>query len=266
VKVVIVIPAYNEALTIRNVVQRALACGPAVVVVDDGSSDETTKAVADLPAVCLRHQVNRGKAAALATGFAWALANGAEAIVTLDADGQHRPEDIPPLLAVASQYPGRLVIAARLTGREAYPRARYFANRFADFWIAWAAGCPLVDSQCGQRVYPAALLRKVIGLCERSGGFTFESDVVIRASRLGFPPIAMPIAAIHLSHGRASHFRPGRDITRIVMMVAAHLLRTGFNPRGLWRSLRESPAVVDAGGSLHRSVRRSGKRMSPTLE
>jgi len=266
VKAVIVIPAYNEVLTIRNVVQRALACGPAVVVVDDGSRDGTANAVADLPAICLGHEFNRGKAAALATGFAWALANGAEAVVTLDADGQHRPEDILPLLAVASQHPRRLVIAARLMGREDYPRARYFANRFADFWIAWAAGCPLVDSQCGQRVYPAELLREAIGLCERSGGFTFESYVVIRASRLGFPPIAMPIAAIHLSHGRASHFRPVRDITRIVIMVAGHLLRAGLNPRGLWRSLRASPAIVDVAQSLRRPVRRSGKQMSPTLD
>jgi GT2 family glycosyltransferase len=266
VKVVIVIPAYNEALSVRNVVQRALACGHPVVVVDDGSSDGTAKAVAGLPAICLRHESNRGKAAALATGFAWALVNGAEAVVTLDADGQHRPEDIPLLLAVASEHPRRLVIAARLTGREDYPQARYFANRFADFWIAWAAGCPLVDSQCGQRVYPAALLREVIGLCQRSAGFTFESDVVIRASRLGFPPIAMPIAAIHLSHGRASHFRPVRDITRIVIMVAGHLLRTGLNPRGLWRSLSASPAIVDAAESLHRPLRPPGKQMSPTLE
>src|SRR5262249_39476046 len=138
-----------------------------------------------------------------------------------------------------------LVIAARLTGRESYPRIRNFANWFADFWISWAAGCPLVDSQCGQRVYPAALLRLVAGLSARARGFTFESDVVIRAAHLNFPPIAVPIAAIHFPRGRASHFRPFRDIARIVMMVAGHLVRTGLNPRGLWRSLRAYPSIVD---------------------
>jgi len=227
-------------------VERTLTFVPEVVVVDDGSSDGTAAAIADLPVHCFQHEANRGKAAALATGFGWALARDAEVVVTLDADGQHRPEDIPRLLAAASRYPHRLVIAARLSGRESYPRARNFANWFADFWIAWAAGQPLIDSQCGQRVYPTKLLRQVEGLSERSGRFTFESDVVIRASQLGFPPIAVPIAAIHMAHGRASHFRPARDIADIVIMVAGHLLRSGLNLGGLWRSLRLPPCIFDA--------------------
>ena len=244
-KAVVVIPAYNEVLTIRNVVQRTIDAASAVVVVDDGSSDGTAEAIADLPAICLRHELNRGKAAALWTGFEWALAHDATAVLTLDGDGQHRPEDIPRLLAVAAEHPGRLVIAARLMGRKNYPRARTVANGFADFWISWAGGYPIVDSQCGQRVYPATLLQLIAALDQRGSGFTFESEVVIRASRLGFAPIAVPIAAIHLSLGRRSHFRPVRDITRIVMMVAGHLLRTCLNPRGLWCYLRMPPSIAD---------------------
>ncbi len=244
-KAVVVIPAYNEARTIRDLVQRTLVFAATIVVVDDGSADRTADAVSDLPVTLLRHEVNQGKAAALATGFAWALANGAEAVVTLDGDGQHRPEDVPRLLGVAALHRDRLVIAARLTGRDAYPRARNFANRFADFWVSWAAGHRVVDSQCGQRVYPAALLHRIAALGETSGGFTFESEVVIRAAQLGFTTIAMPIAAIHVATGRASHFRPARDIARIVRMVAGYLLRAGLNPRGLWRSLRASACIVD---------------------
>jgi glycosyltransferase involved in cell wall biosynthesis len=265
-KSVVVIPAYDEARTIRELVQRVLACCPEVVVVDDGSRDGTGEAVAGLGATLLRHEINRGKAAALATGFEWALARGAEAVVTLDGDGQHRPEDIPRLLAAAETYPGRLVIGARLFGRQAYPRARNFANAFADFWVAWAAGHPLADSQSGQRVYPARLLRAVADLHERSRGFTFESEVVIRAALHGFTTVAVPIGAIHHVNGRRSHFRPLRDTARIVAMIAGYLLRSGLNPRGLWRSLRKAPCIVDDPATALRGVadaRKHGVETSP---
>lgn len=239
------IPAFNEARTIRSLAQRALACGIEVAVVDDGSDDGTADAVAGLPLTLLRHDANRGKAAALATGFDWALARGATAVVTLDGDGQHRPEDIPRLLAAAERYPDRLIIGARLIGRDAYPKARRRANKFADFWIAWAAGHPVADSQSGQRVYPASLLQRLGRLRARANGFTFESEVVICAARGGCTTVAVPIAAVHHAAGRRSHFRPVRDIALIVVMVAGYLLRSGMNPRGLWRSLREAPCIVD---------------------
>jgi len=244
--VVVVIPAYNESRTIRDVAQRARVQCARVAVVDDGSVDGTAEAISGLPVTVLRHERNQGKAGALATGFEWALAAGADAVVTLDGDGQHRPEDIPRLLAAAQQHPDCLVIGARLEGREAYPRARNFANGFADFWIAWASGQALADSQSGERVYPAGLLRRIARPRDRDAGFTFESEVVIRAARQGYPTIAVPIAAIHKPEGRRSHFRPVRDIARIVIMVAGYLLRSGMNPGGLVRSLRCAPRIVAA--------------------
>jgi glycosyltransferase involved in cell wall biosynthesis len=269
VRAVVVIPAYNEAGTIRELVRRVLAQCSEVAVVDDGSSDGTAEALAGLPVTLLLHDSNRGKAAALATGFEWALANGADAIVTLDGDGQHRPDDIPRLLAAAEMHPDRLIIGARLFGREEYPRARNFANHFADFWVAWAAGHPVADSQSGQRVYPANLLRKVARLRERASGFTFESEVVISAAQHGFTTVAVPIEAIHCASGRQSHFRPMRDITRIVVMIAGYLLRDGMKPRGLWRSLRDPPIVDDPnalarqGGAAH-DMAELGPRQSAT--
>jgi hypothetical protein len=254
VRSVVVIPAYDEGRTIRELVRRALAHCSEVAVVDDGSSDGTADALAGLPVTLLRHDSNRGKGAALATGFEWALANGADAIVTLDGDGQHRPEDIPRLLAAAEMHPDRLVIGARLFGREAYPRARNFANNFADFWVAWAAGHPVADSQSGQRVYPARLLQEVTQLRKRASGFTFESEVVICAAQHGFMTVSVPIEAIHCASGRQSHFRPTRDITRIVAMIAGYLLRAGMKPRGLWRSLRDPPCIVDDSNTLARRV------------
>src|SRR5207253_1633692 len=163
-------------------------------------------------------------------------------------------EDIPRLLAAAEMHPDRLVIGARLFGREAYPRARNFANNFADFWVAWAAGHPVADSQSGQRVYPARLLREVTQLRKRASGFTFESEVVICAAQHGFTTVAVPIEAIHCASGRPSHFRPTRDITRIVAMIAGYLLRAGMKPRGLWRSLCDPPCIVDDANALARRV------------
>jgi glycosyltransferase involved in cell wall biosynthesis len=245
VKSVVIIPAYNEAATIRALVKDVLELCTDVAVIDDGSSDRTAAEVADLPVTLLCHAANRGKAAALATGFDWAIARGAEIVVTLDGDGQHLARNIPLLLAAAASHPNRIIIGARLLGRESYPRARRFANKFADFWIGWAAGHPVADSQSGQRVYPADLLRQVSALHQKAVGFTFESDVVICAARLGVTTVGVPIAAIHHRGGRRSHFRPLRDISRIVVMVGGHLLRSGMNPIGLWRSQRRAPYIVD---------------------
>jgi glycosyltransferase involved in cell wall biosynthesis len=237
-KPVIVIPAYNEARTIGDLARRTRRFCEDVVVVDDGSDDGTAQCVGELEVELLRHDQNRGKAAALATGFARALERGADVVLTLDGDGQHRPEDIPRLLAAARRYPDRLIIGARLLRREGYPRARRFANAFADFWIGWASGQQIADSQSGQRVYPAALLRRNSTLQTRASRFTFESEILIRAAREGITTVAVPIFATYDAAGRPSHFRPVRDIVRIVVMVAGYLLRSGMNPRGLWRSIR----------------------------
>jgi glycosyltransferase involved in cell wall biosynthesis len=241
----VIIPAYNEAATIRAVVKDVLAQCTDVAVIDDGSSDQTTKEVADLPVTLLRHAANRGKAAALATGFDWAISRGADVVLTLDGDGQHLAGNIRLLLAAAKFHPDRIIIGARLLDRESYPRARRLANKFADFWISWAAAHPVADSQSGQRVYPASLLRQVSALHRKATGFTFESEVVICAARLGVTTVAVPIAAIHHRGGRRSHFRPVRDISRIVVMVGGHLLRSGMNPVGLWHSQRNTPYVVN---------------------
>jgi glycosyltransferase involved in cell wall biosynthesis len=248
-KAAIVIPAYNEAATIRDLARRSLAQAAHVAVVDDGSTDGTAAALHGLDIAVLRHDVNRGKGRALATGFAWALAEGADLIVTLDGDGQHRPEDIGSLLRVALTHPHRLIIGARMTGRDAYPRARNAANRLADFSIGWAAAVPVIDSQSGLRVYPAPLLVQTAALRERANGFAFESEIVIAAADLGYAPLAVAIAAIHLPAGRASHFRPVRDIARIALMIAGYLLRRRFSLRRLRRSRRAQPPIAaDAGG------------------
>ncbi len=242
----IVIPAYEEAKTIRDIAERSLRQCPLVIVVDDGSTDGTGAALEGLPVHVLRHERNEGKAASLWDGIEVAMTEGAECVVTLDGDGQHQPEDVRRLLLAANEHPHRVIVGARLKGRAAYPTARRRANRFADFWISWAAGHPIADSQSGQRLYPAALLRQLDIRHDAGAAFTFESEALIRAARLGYTTVAIPIAAIFHSAGRPSHFRPVRDIARITAMVAKHLLAAGLYPSGLWRSLRLPARIADA--------------------
>jgi len=238
---VVVIPALNEERAIRAVVRDALAqCGN-VIVVDDGSSDGTGAAIADLPVECIRHDAPQGKASALQDGFRRALELGCAGVLTMDGDGQHAAVDLPRLLAAAEKYPGRIVIGARLQGRDAAPGKNRFGNRQADFFVSWAAGARIVDSQSGQRYYPRAAVELALTLPH--GGFVFESEILIEAARRGMHTVSVPILARYADDRRASHFKPFRDVLRITRMIAGHLVPRGFAPHKLWRACRQPPMI-----------------------
>jgi len=245
----IVIPAYNEARTIRGLAEAALALCVRVLVVDDGSSDGTAEQLHGLPITVLRHPVNRGKAAGLRTAFRHALALGATCAVTIDGDGQHDPRDVARLLAVWRRRPDRLVIGARLHDRDRIPRLRYFGNRTACFWISWAAGHPIADTQSGFRVYPREVMEIALADCAGCSGFTFESEIIIAAAHRGHRTLAVAIGACYPVDARPSHYRGGPDTMKIIAMVAMHLLARGLYLRGLWRSLQREPETVLLPGS-----------------
>ena len=233
----VVIPAYNEASTIRNIVCSALTYTPHVVVIDDGSSDNTTQLIKDLDITLIEHKENQGKAAALTDGIRASLDLGVDAIITLDADGQHKTEDISRFVATAEQYPDELIVGSRLWNKQAFPQNRYRANKFANFWVSWAAGQKIDDSQSGFRLYPAGLLQQLDIQADRNKGFVLESEIIIRASRLGYQYRSIPIAAIYLADARPSHFRSVTDILFITRMIAVNLLLRGLYPVGLYRYL-----------------------------
>ncbi len=239
--VAVVIPAYNEAATIADIVRRARQQIEPVIVVDDGSRDDTAAQAEASGAVILRQTTNQGKGASLWRGMHYAVEQGAEAIVTLDADGQHRPEDIPKLLAAWQRWPGRPIIAARLEHRECAPPLRRFANGMADFWVSWAAGCPISDTQSGFRLYPAEFLRRATGPEKGRHGFAFESALLIQAGYWRCYPKVVAIETLYPTQARPSHYRPWRDTLRIVNLVAWSLLKRGMYPVGLLRSLRLLP-------------------------
>lgn len=237
----VVIPAYNEAVTIRDIAARALKICPQVIVVDDGSVDGTARALDGLAVQLLRNDRNLGKAASLWRGAQAALASGVDAVVTLDGDGQHAPEDISRLMAAAQQNPGSIVIGARLADRHAIPKLRYFGNRVAVFWLSWACGQRLGDSQSGFRVYPAELFGKVSIAHDRQHGFVFESEILIEAARHGHRCVMVPIAAIYRAGARVSYFRH-LDTLRIIRMVAWKLMSRGLYLQGFYRAFLKPTA------------------------
>lgn len=239
-RAIVVIPAFNEAATIRDVVSRTLAQIPRVIVVDDGSSDGTAAALAGLPVTVSANPCNMGKGASLWHGMSLALAERPEVVITLDGDGQHAPECIPALIGAWSAQRDKIVVGARLWDRDRFPPLRYFGNRFANFWIAWAAGYSISDSQSGYRLYPADVLRRVRVAHDRSSGFTFESEFLIEAGRLGIRSVFVQVAAIYPRHARASHYRTARDTWRIVRMVAWSLISRGLYLPGLIQSMRST--------------------------
>ena len=222
---VIVVPAFNEAATIAGVVGRLRAVCPAVplIVVDDGSTDGTAARAAAAGADWVIQARRRsGKGAALRAGFAAALRRGADVVATLDGDGQHDPAELPRLLAAARESPGALVVGDRLGSEgDPIPRLRLGAIRVADRVLCWLTRAPLRDTQCGFRLYPAALLRT---LPFREGGFVLETEVLIGAARLGHPLVSVPVRSIYLP-GRASRFRALADSGRIGWYLARAALR-----------------------------------------
>lgn len=231
----IVIPAYNEGATIHAVVESALKQCEKVIVVDDGSIDKTAEKVSSLPITLIKHETNKGKAAALWTGFMNAIDQGVDAIITIDGDGQHAADDVPLLLNKSAEYPRDIIIGARLADKSAIPAKRYYANKFANFWIAWASGYPIADSQSGFRLYPKALFDHLDISIEH--GFVFESEILIKAAQRGIYSHPVKIPAVYKKGARPSHFRGVQDIVLITKMVWKSLYTRWFFLPGLYRSL-----------------------------
>ncbi len=232
----IVIPAYNEAATIEDVVRRALTQSSNVIVVDDGSRDDTAARISHFDITLIKHTSNAGKAQSLWDGMQAAMKMGVDAVVTLDGDGQHSPEDIPRILSQAEVHPNSIIIGSRLAKKSDIPPKRYYANKIANFWIAWAAGYPITDSQSGFRLYPASLIKQLKITTTRDKSFVFESEVIIKAAQLGFKSHPVKIAAVYAVNARPSHFRSVMDIVLITRMVAWSLFTRGMFLPGLYRS------------------------------
>lgn len=186
------IPAYNEAQRITPVVDGAKALLP-VLVVDDGSKDETARVAEAAGATVLRQSPNQGKGAALRAGMRWALDNGYETVLTLDADGQHDPAEIPAFLARFAATRADLIIGARTFGH--MPASRRIANTIGRWSFSWALGQPVQDNQSGYRLLSRRMIESILDSQEQ--GFEFEVEMIVTCVQQGYVLDWVPIRTIY---------------------------------------------------------------------
>ena len=215
-KIAVIIPALNAERTLPRVVVDARVQLEPVLVIDDGSTDATGAVAAAVGATVIRHPVNRGKGGALKTGFHWALENGFDGVITLDADGQHLASEIPKFLRERERGGADLIIGGRSHLFEQMLPRRRMANRFSAACIAFASGVKITDSQSGFRFYSANLLRN---LKLRTDGFDMESEVIVRAGRRRYGIVTIPIDLGFVDGIATSHYKPLKDTLRIAWTV-----------------------------------------------
>lgn len=212
----VAIPAFDAAPSIADVVRRSLAVAAGVLVVDDGSRDDTTVRAKRAGAEVVRHPVNRGKGCALRSAFDLLFARGYDHVITLDADGQHRPEEIPKLYE-PTRHGADLVIGSRAAVFSEMHPIRRASNRWSSRLISFAAGQALEDSQSGFRVYSRTMIER-IGFEGRR--FEAESAIVVRAVRRGFHVETLTVESGFADGRMTSHYRPLSDSLRIAWAVA----------------------------------------------
>ncbi|HEX8523851.1 MAG TPA: DUF2062 domain-containing protein [Tepidisphaeraceae bacterium] len=226
----VLVPTYNNAGTLEDVLRRVDYLDLPVIVVDDGSTDQTPEILRKWERergaavrVVATHPVNRGKAAALRTGFAAADQRGFTHAVTIDSDGQLLPEQIPAMLRGAQKSPDSLVLGVRDEAAAGYPTKSKVGRRVSNFLVKAQSGAEVQDSQCGLRVYPLALMKFLKCRAQR---YAFETEVLTRAAWAGGTFVEVPVTC-HYPHEdeRVSHFRPWVDSWRGVGMHGPLLLR-----------------------------------------
>lgn len=186
-----------------------------IIVVDDGSEDSTHTLAQEAGAFVIRHNRNLGKGMALRTGFSHSLQNGFEAVITLDADGQHLPSEIANFLSELNSNPGDIIIGTRFWKKTPIPMYRYIPNRIGIYLISKAAGCRIDDTQSGFRLYKREVLKSVRLETE---GFETETEILIKAGKMGFSICSLPVSAVYQDDYK-THFRPVRDFYRISILV-----------------------------------------------
>jgi glycosyltransferase involved in cell wall biosynthesis len=201
VNIFALIPAYNEAERVTGVIAAARPQLP-VLVVDDGSADDTAALAESAGATVVRQTPNQGKGVALKTGFRWVLDHGYEAVITLDADGQHDPAEIPKFLNLYAQRQPDLIIGERQFTKMPFPRN--LSNTFGRWLFSKALGQPVRDNQSGYRLISRRLMEATLD--SREAGFEFEVEMIVTCVRRGYTLAGVPIRTIYA--GQGSHIKP----------------------------------------------------------
>jgi glycosyltransferase involved in cell wall biosynthesis len=212
-----IIPAFNAESSIGEVIDRTREYLRQVIVVNDGSTDHTGEVARSRSIEVISIPSNRGKGYALRLGFSHALSNGCSSILTLDADGQHDPADIPTFLQAHEEDSQAILVGSRMAQAGRFPRQRYYSNRAAVFFISKALGQYLEDTQCGFRLYPAEAIRPIE---LTTSHFQTETEILLRAAHLGIRIGSVPVRNIYWNgNAPKSNFRPVVDTFYICLVV-----------------------------------------------
>jgi glycosyltransferase involved in cell wall biosynthesis len=219
----ILIPTYNNATTLNDVLHDALNFSSEVIVVNDGSTDNTTDILVHIHGIdVIRIDRNKGKGNALKEGFRYAFNKGFSYAVTVDSDGQHSFSDIPGFLDKIEECPHSMIIGARNMTVENKPKKNSFANKFSNFWYRIETGHKLPDTQSGFRLYPLEPVSKMKFFTRR---YDFEIEVMVRCNWKGIRVDSVPIDVYYApKEERISHFRPFVDFTRISILNTVLIL------------------------------------------
>jgi len=219
-EVCVVLPAFNEEKNISRVVGEIRSLGYFVLVVDDGSEDKTALEANKSGAEVLIADRNQGKGAALQRGFRWFLEHDYEALVMMDADGQHDPKEIELFLNALNEENGDFIVGNRMKNPEGMSFIRVLTNRFMSWLISQIARQEIPDSQCGYRAARREVLKSIH---LSTNHFEAESEMLLEASRLGFHIGSIPICSVYADE--TSHIRPIRDTLRFFNFLFRYLIR-----------------------------------------
>ncbi len=215
-KVLIVVPTYNNETTIKQVVEDVRAYSSNLLVVNDGSTDSTSSIIENLGVDNISYSPNRGKGYAIRQSFKWAMERDYNYVLTIDSDGQHYASDIPQFIEAIERNPDSLIVGARNLTADNMPSKNTFANKFSNFWFHVETGTKLEDTQSGFRLYP---IRKVGKTKYCTSRYEFEVEVIVRAAWSGVNVMNIPIRVYYPPvEERVSHFRPLKDFTRISIL------------------------------------------------
>jgi len=211
----VIVPTYNNHKTLRKVLDSVLDFTPNVIIINDGSTDETFEILQQYSQLTqIHHPKNLGKGRALRNGFRKAIEMKFEYAITIDSDGQHFASDIPGFIEEIQKEPNSLLIGSRNMTQENVPKKSSFGNKFSNFWFKFETGIKLEDTQSGFRLYPLNLIPKKF----YTNKFEFEIEVIVRSAWKGIVVKNIPIQVLYDPAERVSHFRPFRDFTRISIL------------------------------------------------
>ena len=213
----VLIPTFNNAATVGKVIEESKLYCKDIFVVNDGSTDDTAAVLESIEGInVISYMPNRGKGHALQCGLNKARECGFDYCITLDADGQHYPSEIPKFIEAVGTNPGSLIIGARNLNAENMPGKNTFANKFSNFWFKVETWQTLHDTQSGFRLYPLKEIEKIKLF---TGMYEFELEIIVKAAWRGIKVMNIPINVYYPPTGeRVSHFKPLRDFTRISLL------------------------------------------------